>query len=372
MIKDINMRNRICLVYNYAQHYRTNIFCLLEKEFSIDFVFGDKYLDVKKMNYSILQNFKKEVKNIRLFKTSLTFQTGVLTLLKEYKTFIILGDLHSVSTWLMLILAKVFRKDIYLWSHGWYGRESIYKIVLKKLFFGLAKGTFLYGNYAKNLMISNGFNPKKLHVIHNSLMYQEQIELRNKAKSNSVYNDHFNNINTNLIFLGRLTKQKRLDLLIHAIAKLKSEGSYYNLTIIGDGIVKQSLMDLSKEMGLSNCIWFYGDCYDESILASLIYNADLCVSPGNVGLTAIHSLTFGTPVVTHNKFTMQGPEFETIKKGETGGFFEYNSVGSLSNTIRNWFLENKDRDKIRLKCYETIDDKWNPFYQIKVFKSVLR
>ena len=83
------MNGKICLIYNYAHHYRTDIFCLLDKEFSIDFVFGDKYLDVKKMDYSLLDNFKKEVKNKVLFKKPIYYQTGVLRLFfeKQYSSF---------------------------------------------------------------------------------------------------------------------------------------------------------------------------------------------------------------------------------------------------------------------------------------------
>ncbi len=67
-------------------------------------------------------------------------------------------------------------------------------------------------------------------------------------------------------------------------------------------------------------IWLYGACYDEEIIGELIFNAQLCVSPGNVGLTAMHSLVYGTPVITHNNFSNQSPEFEAIIDGKTGSF----------------------------------------------------
>lgn len=67
-------------------------------------------------------------------------------------------------------------------------------------------------------------------------------------------------------------------------------------------------------------VWFYGSCYDEQTNAELIYNADMCVAPGNVGLTAIHAMTFGCPVITHSDFKWQMPEFEAIHPGKTGDF----------------------------------------------------
>lgn len=50
---DNNMA-KICLIYNFAQHYRTNIFTL-DQQLNVDFVFVEKYLDMKKMDYSLLR-----------------------------------------------------------------------------------------------------------------------------------------------------------------------------------------------------------------------------------------------------------------------------------------------------------------------------
>ena len=35
------MAERICLIDNFAQHYRENIFTLMDQNMDIDFVFGD-------------------------------------------------------------------------------------------------------------------------------------------------------------------------------------------------------------------------------------------------------------------------------------------------------------------------------------------
>ena len=160
-------------------------------------------------------------------------------------------------------------------------------------------------------------------------------------------------------------------MLLDAEYLLAKKGQNYNVVFVGDGDERQVLEKKVLELGLSNFVWFYGACYDEEENARLIYNADLCVSPGNVGLTAIHSLTFGTPVLTHDNFTWQMPEFEVIKEGNTGSFFMQDNVDSLAMQIDNWFQTNRsNRDDIRKACYEVIDSEWNPYYQMKVFKSV--
>lgn len=365
--------HKLCLLYNYAQHYRYNIFSLMEKELNCDFVFGNSMSDVKKIDYSLLKNFVKEVSNRYFFNGRISYQVGVIGLLKKnYSSFIVLGDFTCISTWLFLLRAKVIKgKKVFLWTHGWYGRESFLKCIIKKIFFGLADGVFLYGNYARNLMIQNGIKSSKLFVIHNSLDYTRHITIRNTLTYSDIYKSHFKNDFKNLFFIGRLTFVKQLDLILFALQGLKTNGLNYNLTFIGNGEANIFLRELVNRLGLSENVWFFGECYDESVIAKMIYNADLCVSPGNVGLTAIHSMVFGTPVLTHNCFKNQMPEFEAIKEGVTGGFFNYGNVDSLMTSITKWFCESTNRDKTRSNCMKEIDSEWNPEFQINIFKRQL-
>jgi len=331
--------------------------------------------DIKQMDTSFMKGKVTKVNNKRL-PGSLYWQEGVQKYLRQgYDTFIILGDTRCLSTWLFCIRARLFypKKRIFFWTHGWYGKESRTEKALKKLFFRLPNGgIFLYGNYARQLMISEGFNADKLYVIHNSLAYERQLDIRKSLKLDDVYQKHFANDNPNLVFVGRLTKVKHLDMILNAMQKLKHSGENYNLTLIGGGEQKDELQAKAKELGLTDSVWFYGPCYDEEQLGHLIYNADLCVSPGNVGLTAMHSMVFGTPVLTHNDFPWQMPEFEAIKEGETGGFFERENVDSLCSALSGWFKVSGDnREQIREKCFAEIDQNWTPQFQIEVLKKHL-
>lgn len=328
--------------------------------------------DVKKMDYSLLKGNVEEVHNKHL-KGSY-FQRGVLRKLRQdYDRYIMLGETRCISTWLFLVLSKFYpKKKVYLWSHGWYGKESRIERIIKKMLFKMADGIFLYGNYARELMIKEGFNKDKLFVIHNSLAYDEQLETRKQLQTTDIYTSHFGNENLNLVFVGRLTQVKKLDMILHAMSKSKAKGFKYNLTLIGGGEKKEELERLTTELGLTKNVWFYGPCYNEVELGNLIYNADLCVSPGNVGLTAMHSLVFGTPVLTHDNFPYQMPEFESIKEGETGSYFRYNDEESLAQKIDEWFASSRNREETRKMCMKEIDEHWTPYYQIEVLKKNLR
>jgi glycosyltransferase involved in cell wall biosynthesis len=259
-----------------------------------------------------------------------------------------------------------------MWTHGYYGKETRLEKILKLILYGLSNHVFLYGNYAKHLMLKENIAPeRKLSVIYNSLDYNSQILEREALFPESLYQEHFKNDNPNLIFVGRLTSKKKLDMILNGLNILSNKGLQYNLTLIGEGEAQNNLKVLADKLDLNQNIWFYGPSFNESVLAKMIYNADLCVSPGNVGLTAIHSMMFGTPVITHNNFKFQMPEFEAIEPLVTGAFFEYGDVHSLTETITSWFEKAPDRNEIRQRCYKVIDEKYNPHVQIETMKSAL-
>ncbi len=367
---------KLCLIYNFAQHYRTSIFQLIDKEYDCEYVFGDKYLNVEKMDYSLLKGKVTEVPSRQLFG-GWFYRPGIQKMLrKDFDCFLMLGESRALSTWLFCVKARLFhpKKKVYFWSHGWYGKESKAERLIKKLFFRLPNGgIFLYGKYACELMIKEGFNPDKLFVIHNSLAYNEQVAIRQQLVAKPIYNEHFGNDYPNLFFIGRLTTIKKLDMVLRAMAQLKTSGQNYNMTFIGGGEVQSELEKLASELGLQNIVWFYGPCYDEKVLGEMIYNADLCVSPGNIGLTAMHSLVFGTPAITHDDFPHQMPEFEAIKEGITGTFFKIDNVDSLADGISKWFTnKGNKREEVREACMKEIDENWTPQFQLNVLKKHLQ
>ena len=364
------MSTRTCLVYNYAQHYRGGVFKLLDKELQIESYFGDKMGDIKKLDYDELNFFKEELINVKLIGP-FYWQKGVLKLFNKYDNYIFLGEYYCLSTWLFLLLSVFSKNKIILWTHGWYGNESFFKKILKKTFFNLSDQILLYGNYAKNLMIKEGFKSEKLKVIYNSLDYSSQYKIRTKLEKTLVYNEYFKNDYPVLLFIGRLTKVKKLEYIIEVQKELIKKGNNVNVVFIGKGVEEVNLKSIVKENKTEDLTWFYGACYDENQIGNLIFNADICVSPGNVGLTAMHSMVYGTPVISHDNFTLQMPEFEAILKGETGDFFKHNSVDSLIETINEWLINNENREEIRKKCFNRIDNYFNPNFQLQIIKSVL-
>lgn len=365
--------SKLCLIFNTAPRYRKSIYMAIDGEYDCVWYFGEKLGDIQEMDYSLLHNVNRYASYGN--PSRFYWKKGILSLLfkKEYKTFFMLAESRSLTDYLFFGLSRLLKRNVYVWTHGWYGKESKIEAFLKKWQFNHVDGIFVYSNYGRGLMIEQGIPAEKVFTIHNSLHYDQQKGLRESITSSSIYKDHFKNENPILIFVGRLTKVKKLDLLIDAVYRLKQKNQFFNLVFIGDGEERKNLESKVETLGLCDKVWFYGACYDEKTNAELIYNADLCVAPGNIGLTAMHSMVFGTPCLTHNDFKWQMPEFEAIHEGVTGSFFERDNLDSMISAIEKWFrVKHGEREKIREACYQEIDTQWNPYFQMDVIKKNLK
>jgi len=364
--------NKTCCMFNYGPHYRDAIYSKIDKELNYDIYFGDKIPgNIKKIDVSTYQNYQKDLKNV--FVKNLYWQRGAIrNVFKPYTNFIMDGELSIVTTWIVMILAKLKGKKVYLWSHGWYERDGKIKSFFRKLFFGLSHKVLLYGDGAKKIMINHGFSEKKLIGIYNSLDYDIQKKVRDKLIDTDIFSRKFGNNYPTLSFVGRIQKWKRLDLLIDAMVQLKNEGLPLNLVIIGEDTENSGLQQYIIENNLSENIWLYGASYDEEEIGTLIFNSNICVSPGNVGLLAVHSLMYGTPVITHSDFGYQNPEVEAITDGVTGSFFKMNDSKDLALKIREWLVKHpSNNEALRKKCYKIVDERYNPYYQIEVLREVV-
>ena len=363
---------QVCIISNIGAHYRFSIYNQMAHTFSCAFHFGDKVeTDIKTFDYTQLEGYRKTLKNRYL--RHFYWQSGSVRLVfKPYKYYILDGEPYCLSSWAILFLARLTGKKTIAWTHGWYGRESHAKKWIKKVFYSLHNKLMVYSEYAIHLMQQEGFSSKKMYCIANSMDSDKEKELRNSLSETTVYTDHFGNTFPTIIYCGRIQKSKKLEMLIDSIHLLKEEGFNVNAIVIGKDIEQVNLEDRARKLGIEKQLWMYGPCHDDHILSQLFFNAHVCVSPGNVGLTAIHSLTFGCPVITHNNFSYQGPEFEAIQPGITGDFFTQDNTIDLKEKIKNWiFIAPKDRKEVRLAAYKEIDRKWNIHYQVDVIKRVL-
>jgi glycosyltransferase involved in cell wall biosynthesis len=80
-----------------------------------------------------------------------------------------------------------------------------------------------------------------------------------------------------VLAVGRLVEKKGFEILLRAVALLRAEYSM-RLTIIGDGVERGKLKQLSTQLQLRDAVSFPGACPHEVAIAAM-QNADLLVAP---------------------------------------------------------------------------------------------
>lgn len=369
-------REKICCVFNYASFYREPIYSEMDKELKCDFFFGDTaFENIKELDTQKLKGFKGYIKAKRTpFKGHIWHSGARHIFKKEYTHYILTGNPKYIINWIILFYAALTGKKTYLWTHGLHKTHSgFFDRLYHRLFYASATGCLMYNRRNCHFMQEIGCKEERLHVIHNSLDSDRQSEIYKKLAPENIYSEHFGNDYPTVIYIGRIQKIKKIPLIIEALAELRKEGKTINLALVGADVDSAEISKEIERLELQKQVWLYGPCYNEEENSRLLYNAAACVSPGNVGLTAIHSLTYGTPVITNDNFTTQMPEFEAITDGITGSFFKEDDVKELAKKIDFWTnITPSQREECRRAARHTIESEWNTHSQMQLLKTLLK
>lgn len=133
-------------------------------------------------------------------------------------------------------------------------------------------------DFLKDEMCKSRIQKEKVSVIKNPL---PDNFLSKALNSNESVKHTVNEV----VYFGRLSNEKNIDILIRAIAKLINDSFKVKLKIIGDGVEKQRLASLVKEMGISNQVEFIPFLKQED-LQKILSKAKVSVLPSKCFETA--------------------------------------------------------------------------------------
>jgi glycosyltransferase involved in cell wall biosynthesis len=102
-----------------------------------------------------------------------------------------------------------------------------------------------------------------------------------------------------IVTVGRLTRQKRIHVVIEAVARLRDAGRLVPLTVVGDGPERRALEMTAARLGLERHVRFTGAVAPEAV-PGLLAGADAFAFPARhegFGLAAAEALMAGVPIV---------------------------------------------------------------------------
>jgi glycosyltransferase involved in cell wall biosynthesis len=121
---------------------------------------------------------------------------------------------------------------------------------------------------------------------------------------------------THIGLISRLTAEKKVELFIHAIAKIHPEYPDIRFSITGDGDQKEKLIKLANELGLAEKISFNGWC-ENSKIEEILHKLDIFVftsSGEGIPWAILEAMATGRPTIA----SAVGGIPEIIKSGKNG------------------------------------------------------
>lgn len=370
-------RPQVAVVYHFFPHYRRAVVEALARSDVADFTFiGDDHEYLGSVEPAALSPAVRfELARTHHLGGPFMWQWRAFTIAfdRRFDTIIFHSVPHWPCTWMGVIAARLMGKRTLYWGHGLREHPRGFRGLVRRLLIALHHELLFYGRVAKAVQVGLGWSPSKVHVIYNSLDLEAQSRIASGIGDQrlvSVRRELFGDASVPVVACPtRLIAMRRLDLLIEALAALAGRGCPANLLLIGDGPERTSLERLAKVRGVQT--HFEGACYDEQRLAELIMASNVVASPGRVGLTVIHALTYGVPVVSHGDPRDQAPEWEAIIPGLTGGYFDAGNVQSLADALAPWIGAGNRTAATAERCRSVVGRFWNASYQRRAIERAV-
>jgi glycosyltransferase involved in cell wall biosynthesis len=204
-------------------------------------------------------------------------------------------------------------------------------------------GIIAYSSRAKREYAAIGFPEEKIWVARNAATFAPKEPPPERPAEVPTP--------ATVIFVGRLTEQKRIDNLLKACAAMPAE-LRPRLKIVGDGAPRAALEAMAKEVYPS--AEFLGSLRGAELRPAW-QSADLFVLPGLGGLAIQEAMASGLPVIVAEGDGTQ----EDLVRPETGWNVAANDLEALTATLREALGDKQRLRRMGAEAYRVIAEEIN-------------
>ena len=194
----------------------------------------------------------------------------------------------------------------------------------------------------RQALIKRGVSPHKTSVVMN--VPDDNLFHRGVGKANTQSDNSFC-----LIYHGVQSHRHGLDTLLHAVSGVRSQIPELQLILHGRGEAHHELVELAKELKLTDCVQFSTNFVSVSQLPHLVAQADVGVVPyrrdiftdGILPTKLMEYVALGLPVISSRT-----PVIETYFDETMVHFFESGDVSSLAASILTLYQDSARREAL--------------------------
>lgn len=284
----------------------------------------------------------------------------VQTLLKTKKFDIIHTHGGTAGFWGRL-LSRIFTKSSKI-IHTYHGLHYLNNTSLKSRIFQIIDQILLsitdqticvcHADYISGLT-AKVLSSNSSTIIYNGIEIDKFSEILDKEKSQKIFNID----NETFIFgnVARLHQQKGHKILLQAFAKIVKSHNNAHLLIIGDGELKEELISLTENLGISDKVKFLGKRSD---IGEFLAAIDIFVLPSlweGQPIALLEALAMGKPCIAS---AVNGIP-EIINHGVNGYLVNPNDIDNLYQAMVLLMSDNKLCEQLSNQNKITISDKFS-------------
>ena len=272
---------------------------------------------------------------------------------------VVLPGYWDISHWVLLAASRIQRRKVILSfdSSELDHRRSWFKELLKRIFVSNCDGGFTYGNRSKRYLLKLGMPEGKITVRCQAAANDDVRRIFDSTRpARRQLIQEYGLRERNFCYVGRLSTEKNVSLLIRAFASLVracAEAKKWGLLIAGDGPERQSLTDLCESEGVRNVRFIGGVSWRE--VPRLLSACDVLVLPSTSepwGLVINEAMICGLPVLVSDAC---GCVEDLVFAGETGFRFNPTRPDDLQRHMEYLVRFPAEIDRIGAKANKYIE-----------------
>lgn len=242
-----------------------------------------------------------EIFDLKIAIKNIFYNFRTLSSLIADHDLLVIPTIFRLRTFVLLFMARRGGKKVIGWGIGHMPQERFWKKIIRGLFYRLFDRIIFYSRAEQYLYSCLGLSGKT------SLDYFINSNALDPVPGICISPEYEPKLK--FVYVGRLHSKARLDIAFEAFSLLKQKGLQIEFGIVGDGSGLTNYRKTAGRLGVDQSITWYGPCYDDENLSTILHHYDYFLYPGAIGLSIFTAFSRGLPLITNGDAKMQAPEF---------------------------------------------------------------
>jgi len=280
---------------------------------------------------------------------------------KRTDVLVLTWNIRFLSSVPALLRARLHRVPTVLWGHGYSKSDTRVRRAFRNAVGRMASTVVVYDPVtARRIVDGDGFDGSRVFVAHNTIdqerILRYRVELESDERRIATFRSEHNLRDPTVLFVSRLLKSNRVDVLIEAVSRLRERGIGVSCAIVGSGPDLLRLKQLAKRLRVDRHVVFEPATYVEATLAQWFMSATAFCYPSNAGLSLNHAMAYGLPVLVGDNLRRHNPEIHWVIEEQNGLLFRQNDPAALERAIERIVTDEGLLQRLQLGALETASE----------------